>query len=153
MSEQNERYRISHFRNGELPANLYDALAFRSQGDATHCLNCIAGVVDLIASHHATAWPGDEQWQAMLPAWLVRAFKTYTPEELTRIRADRSLWPDLAWQLGSWLDLLRNRGWEWWSARVNQDVITIVVRVQGQPYSAGPLRHLIEAAGGSVIVG
>jgi len=148
MTQIDELQRVYRFRNGEIPSALYETIVFECD-DRNECITKLLSVMELIAEQQPDHWPDDDYWRKALPGWLTGTFRTYTSQELAEIRSDRSRWPDLAWTFGSWIDRMRDRDWEWWSIGVGIDnSITVRLVIDGHPFSAKALKHLISAAGG-----
>jgi hypothetical protein len=149
--EAHERYRLSHFNRGETPNDrMYATVTFGWDGITHDCVNKVTSVMQLVADHQDN-WPEDSYWKEQLPEWLLATFKVYSEAELAEILSDRSLWSEVDWTFGSWLDRMRDRDWEWWSFEVSNDAVIIILAVDGDPFSAGALEHLIVAAGGKQV--
>jgi hypothetical protein len=102
----------------------------------------IREVMDVVAS--MPEFPvGDEVWHERLPGWFIDSFLRFSAEELQR---DPHLW-----DLGSWIDGMSDRGWEWYSSKhdVGSDRWQVWLSVYEDPYRAGALEYLAEAAGAS----
>jgi hypothetical protein len=150
MSALNEEYRLRHFRCGELPEGIYEEVNFQCDSPQD-CIDKVVAVMALVLQHDPDRWPSDDFWRDTLPEWLLQTFKSYTASELSEILSDRSRWADTAWTVGSWLDRVRDRDWEWWSLFDKGDgKVTVYVAVQGHPTSIKALEHLIAAAGGKI---
>lgn len=73
-------------------------------------------VVREISNQSPERWPSDDDWRARLPAWLKVAIPELSKEEIDQLLAEtpKEKWDSLPWEFLSWLDALRDRGWEWW---------------------------------------
>lgn len=147
----NEHFRLENYRHGEVPEQLFKEIRFRSD-KPQDCINRILQVMMLIIAQESV-WPSEDEWQRLLPQWLLSSFKQYTDLEIQEIMADRSRWAKIEWPFDSWLDRMKDRCWHWWSVAQDKesDPLTIYVAVDGYPCSTAALEHLIEAAGGHSI--
>lgn len=150
MTEATEYSRLYSLQNGELPNQPYAEILFRCD-EPQECLDRIITVMSKIVVHDRSDWPVDEAWRQILPDWLLRTFTTYSPSEIEQILADKSSWADLDWTFGSWLDRMQDRDWKWWSTKTAENSVTITIRIEGEPFSAKALEHLIRSAGGILL--
>jgi hypothetical protein len=145
-----EQYRIEHYTNGEPPLRRYQFLVMEYKTDSD-CIEKIRAVMALVAQFNEENWAADEYWRQSLPKWFLDIFREeYTAQETREILAKRMDFNE-QWPLGAWLDLTREREWEWWSMVKNDTQFTIYFLVESYPYSIDTLKVLIEAAGGRVI--
>lgn len=151
MDESNEEYRLRSYSRGEVPDRMFLTLIFKTNQDE-ECLSRIMDIMHLIVKAANNQWPTDEYWRNNLPNWLLRTFKTYSPEELSIILADKATWVNLDWTLGSWLDRMKEREWEWWSLQSAGDQASIRLMIHSYPISIKPFEHLVKASGGHGIV-
>lgn len=103
----------------------------------------------VIAKHLEEGDLSDEQWEAVLPAWLLAAIPRLSKEEADRLLAvtPRSHWNSLPWDRLSWLDAVRDRGWRWWGRSQTGDKACIVVHIAMYPERIDAFRELLRAAG------
>jgi hypothetical protein len=115
-------------------------------------------VMDALLRHGSPAWPSDDEWRSLLPAWFVAQFHERSAKEHEEwLRHRRTLPPEEAraeamrdWGLGDWLFWLepRERQWHWWDARVEDyDTARVEVQVYGFPMPFGALEWLLRASG------
>jgi hypothetical protein len=145
-----ERERIEQFRNGEQPPEPHWTYTIRLTHEATQCLARILAVVSIIAQQPRDAWPSDEEWRQMLPAWFVKSFATYTVEEAQALlaRLPKEQWSEIPWEFGSWLDAIRGRGWEWWSFKQAEAELQIHLTLNEWPASLEAFEVIVKASGG-----
>jgi hypothetical protein len=74
----------------------------------------------------------------------MQSFHDHSVEELL---SDPSLW-----HFGSWVDAMKDTGWEWWSSSLDGDCWTVNLWALSDPYSLGPLEYLCRVAGGESVV-
>lgn len=148
---KNETYRLLNFLHGEKPEQLGEV--FRIYKDSqNNCTQRILLVMERVVAYDEASWPDDEYWENTLPDWLLSTFRNYSKVELEAILRDKSSWSLIAWSLGSWVDSMRDRAWVWWSIKDSEDVLEIILQVDGYPVSTSALEHLIEASGGKIAV-
>lgn len=112
--------------------------------DADRSLERVKEVMCLVAGESdAGTWPTDEEWAQKLPLWFIEPFEGRTTE---------MLWgDDDLWDFESWLDAMRQRGWEWWSSRCKGNQWSAILIRQEYVYSIDPLIYLAKASGASSI--
>lgn len=136
MSQQD---RVRHHVAGERPPPVALRLRFRAIADAHDVVQRAGSVMELVASAQAVGWWPDEEWKRRLPAWFVASFRTHTLEALLR---DPSLW-----DFGSWLDAMKDPGWEWWSSDAAERHGSVRCVAHTDPFAIEPLMYLLRASG------
>lgn len=112
--------------------------------DATTGLDLVREVMRLVAADaDAGTWSTDEEWSQKLPVWFTRPFQERTIEE---VLGDENLW-----DFGSWLDAMRQRGWQWWSSTCEGECWTATLVRHEDVYSIEPLIYLARQSGASSV--
>lgn len=112
--------------------------------NADESLRRVKEVIELIAGESANGtWPNDDVWSSRLPAWFTDPFQERTLEQ---VLADNTLW-----DYGSWLDAMRHRGWQWWSAACEGDTWSATLLREDEVYSIEPLIYLARQSGASSV--
>lgn len=137
-----QRQRIVTCVAGEEPPAVVLRLRF-AVDDATSVIGRVRVVMLLVSDAQELGWHADEIWRRKLPNWFMGGFEGKTLEELVRT-------PEL-WDFGSWLDAMRNPGWEWWSSEALGDTGVVKCCAHSQPYSIEPLCFLLRAAGANTV--
>jgi hypothetical protein len=116
-------------------------------------LSRVLTVVHEIASQTPDVWPSDEKWRLVLPVWLKQQLPRLTKEETDRLMATapRDQWHALPWELGSWLDAVRERGWKWWGYKRSGTSATLVLHIAMLPERIEAFKHLLRAAGIKIV--
>ncbi len=133
--------RIQRFTRGEVPPPVRLRLRFSSTTSAGPVLEKARHVMRLVASAQRNEWFSDENWKNLLPDWFVRSFEGHSTEQLLH---DSTLW-----DFGSWLDAMKNPGWEWWSCEERGQEGTVWCTAHSNPYSIEPLMYVLRTAGAS----
>lgn len=107
-------------------------------------LDRVRSVMRLVAAAQSGLWPSDDQWQRLLPDWFTASFENHAPEEML---ANPTLW-----DFGSWLDAMKNPGWEWWSSGTEGHQGLVECSAHALPFAVEPLYYLLRAAGAEDIV-
>lgn len=119
----------------------------------TEVMGRIRSVAREIAKHEEPTWPEDDYWREVLPNWLTVSMPDLSPEECVRLMAEtpREKWSTLPWQLGSWIDAMRERGWEWWGAEVSGGRAKVVLKINNVPGRVEAFKQLLVAAKATVL--
>jgi hypothetical protein len=134
-----ELSRILNNNNGELPSS--GRLVFTIRADNSLLkLNLIKNVMQAVACVDKENWPTDRKWDTILPTWFLLKIKSHSNDELNKMS-------HLLWDYGSWLDAMKFRGWEWYSSKVDNNIITINLLPETFPYSVNPLEYVIYETG------
>jgi hypothetical protein len=133
--------RIQQYTKGELPPPVRILLRFSTATSAAEVLERARQVIGLVASAQKGEWPSDDEWRRSLPGWFVGSFEGHNLEDLL---ADSSLW-----DFGSWLDAMKNPGWEWWSCEAAQRSGTVRCMGHSAPFAIEPLIYLLRISGAS----
>ncbi len=99
----------------------------------------IKEVIEKIALYTNDTWPNDDEWKKILPHWFICAITSHTLKEIYD--------NDKLWEYGSWLDAMKQRGWEWWGYNINDDGFTIQLVALTMPYSIEPFDYLLRQSG------
>lgn len=144
--------RIEQYRMGEIPDGLHWVDGIESS-HPHECFSRVIQVIKIVSAQSPDNWPTDGQWRELLPAWFVSSLKVFTPEEAHALLAttSREKWGSIPWEFGSWLDAIRDRGWQWWSSKVAAEKIEICLIIGEWPASLEAFEHIIRAAGGQPI--
>jgi hypothetical protein len=113
-----------------------------SASDAAASLERVKEVIRLVAAS-ASIWPTDDEWLQALPAWFIEPFGGRTIEEV--------LGDDTLWDFGSWLDAMRQRGWQWWSSTCEGTQWSAILSRHEDVYSIEPLIYLARQSGASSV--
>jgi hypothetical protein len=97
----------------------------------------------VVASRTTAQWPSDAEWESLLPEWFVSSLKKNTNEA---ILADYRL---CHWE--SWLDLMKERDWSWWSCKPTSKGFSIFLTASSWPINVGPLVCAIYAVGATTV--
>lgn len=143
MSDMNELQRIVINTYGEKPPQFVVRLSAQCDVPSLS-IDRIKEVMKVISEKKMSEWPDDEWWNQNLPKWFLDSFQGHSLEELLN---DPNLW-----DFGSWLDAMKNPGWEWWSSNVTDDGWEISVTAHSDPYSIDPLVYLGRVSGANSVV-
>ena len=122
-------------------------------GNADEVLARLRDAFDRILAAQADRWPSDDEWRALLPAWLVDAFAPEGSGEGAAAAqpVPQSTGPgDDSWTLGGWIFRFEPdiRPWFWWHGAVaSHETIEMSFEVEGHPTPYGALRFLFRSAG------
>src|SRR5699024_5645447 len=113
----------------------------------------ILRVVRLIAAQDPAAWPGSDFWTANLPHWLLASLPERSIEEARYIitHTPREKWHDIPWDLNSWLDAIRERGWEWWGYTIGKDNVLLSLKINDMPPRIEAFKVLLAAGNVEII--
>jgi hypothetical protein len=142
MSADSEDYRITNYTHGETPPPVVVTMQAVCS-DLPACLDRVKEVMVVIARYRPDAWPSDEEWERLLPAWFVTKTKAHTIEEIER--------DERCWDWEGWLDAMKVRGWEWWSSTCSQTGWACYLVAHSWPYGSGPLEYVAYSAGASSV--
>lgn len=108
--------------------------------DTAASLDRVKEVMRLIAAEaDSGTWSTDEEWLRKLPAWFTKPFQSRTIEDVLK--------DDALWDFGSWLDAMRQRGWQWWSSTHNGNQWSAILLRQEEIYSIEPFVYLARQCG------
>lgn len=115
--------------------------------DPKASLSRVKEVLEQIADERAKneCWPNDDEWKQRLPSWFIAPFEGRT---IVEVLANKDLW-----DYGSWLDAMRQRGWQWWSSACDatEGRWTAVLVREEIVYSIEPLAYLARESGASSV--
>ncbi|XLS30044.1 hypothetical protein ACJD0Z_04285 [Flavobacteriaceae bacterium M23B6Z8] len=81
----------------------------------------------------------DSKWEENLPNWFVQKAKSVTKEELLK--------DDQLWDIGSWIDAIKQRGWKWCALK-NQPGKTIIhLETFTYPYNIDSFFYILYSIG------
>lgn len=133
--------RIQRHTKDELPPPVRLRLRFQATVSGETVLERARQVMRLVAVAQDQQWPSDEDWRRALPEWFLRSFDGHDAQELLAH-------PEL-WDFGSWLDAMKNPGWEWWSCHSDDRGGSVRAVAYAEPFSIEPLEYLLRASGAS----
>ncbi|UOO91149.1 hypothetical protein LVJ82_09380 [Vitreoscilla massiliensis] len=115
-----------------LPDDTYQILVLQRPNEAV--LSDFWTVFELIHTYHTDDWPEDAFWLRHLPFTLLSKFSSFYIEDLgfTYENPHRVVLT-VGWEFLSWLDALKERGWEWWSCEVGETTVTLVLLINDLP--------------------
>lgn len=121
--------------------------------DPIGVISRVRSVAREIASQQGRDWPDDADWKTRLPSWLIQFMPELSPEECEHLMAatPREKWNTLPWLFGSWLDAMRERGWEWWGYECSGDRAKIVLQITSVPGRVEAFKQVLLAAGAKVL--
>lgn len=137
MNEQADR--IERNVSGETPPTPFVRLDFASRTTPEDVLERSRQVMRLVSVAQREDWPADQEWLRRLPAWFLDSFSGHTLDQLL---ANPTLW-----DFGSWLDAMKDPGWEWWSSEVHAQTGVVRCVAYSDPFAVEPLVYLLRAAG------
>jgi hypothetical protein len=121
------------------PPEVRIRLIFSSDEPGIQVLHRVRQVMHIVALAQEGSWPTDEEWEQLLPGWFLESFEGHSMQELISR-------PEL-WGFGSWLDAMRNPGWEWWSCSARDRGGLIRAFAYSDPFAIEPLMYLLRVAG------
>ncbi len=161
MIKVSEIERLRRSRKGGKSPNLWLTLHIHLGSNPDETYRRILEVMDTVIpvceafEKKQRDWPADAEWKNVLPIWFVHSFdraeaivSILSDEELLKTKEFRA--QEDMWIFGSWLDLVKDRVWTWWSSLREGDKLTIELELDSWPYSVGPLRYLVKVAGGKL---
>lgn len=129
---------VQYFHNEQSPS-VQIKLVGHGCENSEETLEKVKQVMLVVANARDKEWPDDGHWEKALPEWFVNTFKGHSLEE---IMADPNLWT-----FGSWIDAMKNPGWEWWSSFPSESVFEVNLWSYSYPYSMGMMDYLMRVAG------
>lgn len=116
-------------------------------------MNKILNLIVLISCFERDNFPNDDYWKNNLPQWMVENLATLSEEECTLLlsKTPKHLWDTLPWEFGSWLDAIRDRGWEFYDFIRDNEVMHILLISTDIPERLDAFKQIIIAAGGKVL--
>ena len=166
MMVEDELRRLRHGpRQDEKPTSLPVDYTVRCEGEAELVLLRARQVLEIVLQASPRSWPSLEEWQSLLPKWLVDAsscersakeedeweawLKTLPREE--RVRAESGV----KWSLGEYLTSFSpggERWWRWWDGVVeDHGTLKVTVLALDLPLAWDELHWLLRAAGADEI--
>ena len=134
--------RIDTNVNDSEPPPVSLLLRFTVPENARAVLDRVREVMRPVARAQLEGWLPDDEWRKRLPAWFLARFH-HTPAQ---IHVD-----PLLWDFGSWLDAMKEPGWEWWSSRATEYEGWVRCFAHSSPYSIEPFEYLLRVAGAATI--
>lgn len=113
----------------------------------------ILDVISLVSNVPVCNFPDDDYWQINLPSWLLDKLPILSEEECQILldKTPRELWNTLPWEFGSWIDAIKDRGWEWHNYIRDGNIMYIILIRMDIPERIDALKHVIITAGGDII--
>jgi hypothetical protein len=146
--------RIENNIAGEVTPGYHWIYEIQSGSDLSECVFRIKSIMKVIAAQSRETWPTDDVWRALLPYWFIDHFAFYTKEESQRIldSTPKEKWSEIPWDFYSWLDAIRDRGWEWWSSKEGEDPkIEICLNLYEWPANLESFEQIVRAVGAKFI--
>lgn len=132
--------RIKNNNKGELPKGPKILLKAHHVENPQEVLDRVKEVMLAVSQFAFTnKWPSDEEWKSILPEWFV---KSMTDKDLDFIMKTPG-----QWHYESWIDNIKQRSWVWWSSKVDDDSVTIILDVLDIPYLHDSLKYAYYAQG------
>lgn len=136
-----ELKRIDKNTNGELLQDV-PKIIITAKGvkNAQNVLKKTKEIMKSISKYAYTdSWPTDEAWKTILPKWFVESMTSKSLEEIMETPGQ--------WHYESWIDNVRMRCWLWYSSKVENDGITIVLEPVSIPYLHDTLLYILYSQG------
>jgi hypothetical protein len=148
-----EAERIKSNQMGEMPDGLGWIYEIPTGENQAYLLGRVVQIVGAIAQSDRQNWPNDDEWRSLLPAWFTDSFTILTREEAQQLlmTTPKESWSQLPWMFGAWLDAIRDRGWQWWSAQKGPDYLRICLSIHEWPAHLEAFENIVRAAGGEPI--
>jgi hypothetical protein len=142
--------RIHINKAGEIPPGLHWLYVIRLNGNS---LSRIVEIMTVISSQSSICWPDDDNWYNLLPSWFLTTLRQYSPEEARELLKSipREKWSEIPWEFGSWLDAVKERGWNWWSIEVSGDYAKIRLSILNWPANLEAFEHILLASGAFIV--
>ena len=116
-----------------LPDDTYQILVLERPSN-NEVLHELFAIFELIHQFHSDNWPDDSFWCQHLPFSFVSKFSLFYIEDLDYLYENpNGTMRHERWEFLSWLDALKERGWEWWSGDLNETTLTIVLLINDIP--------------------
>jgi hypothetical protein len=133
--------RIEENNNGELPKKTKIIITVKNVENPTEVLTKTKEIVKIIASYGYTRkpWPTDESWKTILPLWFVESMTTKSLDEIMKTKGQ--------WHFESWVESMANRAVVWWSSKIENNTITIVLETLNIPYIYEQFLYIFYAQG------
>ena len=137
----------------ESPKGFSWSIKLRLDGDVSVCRQRILDVVAIIIATPRHVWPNADQWRAMLPAWFIQQTPERTRAESQALidMAPRDQWHTLSWEFKSWIQVVREREWSWWSCQQEGDQMMIHLSLSAWPANIDTFNHIVRTAGATII--
>ena len=116
-----------------LPDDTYQILVLERPSN-NEVLHELFAIFELIHQFHSDNWPDDSFWYQHLPFSFVSKFSLFYIEDLDYLYENpNGTMHHVRWEFLSWLDALKERGWEWWSGDLNETTLTMVLLINDIP--------------------
>ena len=116
-----------------LPDDTYQILVLERPSN-NEVLHELFAIFELIHQFHSDNWPDDSFWCQHLPFSFVSKFSLFYIEDLDYLYENpNGTMHHESWEFLSWLDALKERGWEWWSGDLNETTLTMVLLINDNP--------------------
>ncbi len=153
MSHQSEIDHIDKEGLGEnLPTSVWE-FEIDLGNNSDQVWTRIVGVVRRIATYGYDDWPEDEYWKNTLPEWLTTSMMTLEECKDAMVRTPRERWDQLPWEIGSWLEAMREREWKWWGYKRSGNHVRLVLEVTNIPPRVDAFQQILLASGAQIISG
>lgn len=135
-----ELKRIEKNNNGELPDGpkiIIGAVHVKNPKEVMQKTKEVMAAISKYA--YTNTWPSDEEWKTKLPKWFVESMTSKSLEEIMKT--------DGQWHYESWIDNIRMRAWVWWSSKVEEESLYIVLEALSMPYLHDSLKYILHSQG------
>lgn len=88
---------------------------------------------------YTNTWPDDEEWKTILPLWFV--------ESMTKKSSKDRDNDDNLWHFESWVANIKDRGWLWYSSKIEKNEITIIFELVDLPILIETMEYVFYAQG------
>jgi hypothetical protein len=118
--------------------------------DPELCLARILEVITILVNTSELEWPTDEEWQAKFPVWFLQSMHYLSRGEYEKFLREtpEDKWDLLPWHFGSWVAVMRVRGWRWEGyQRVASNELFIYLDISDWPAHLEAFEWILECAG------
>lgn len=135
-----ELIRIDKNTRGELPEKTKMVITISNVEKPEEILNKAKEIMRCISQFAFTnTWPDDQEWKTILPKWFVDSM-------ILKSEKDRDN-DEYLWHFESWIESVYHRAWVWWSSKIEENSITIVLETLNIPYLFESLLYVFYAQG------
>lgn len=123
------------------------------KADCVDAMSPITHVARLIAAQNRSAWPDIDFWTSSLPQWLLAVLPERSVEEAQQLISStpRERWHEIPWDFRSWLEAIRDRGWEWWGYAIEENHVILVLEIVDMPPRIEAFKVILRAGEADII--